>query len=108
LDLLLPQALSRIAPNVHFLQPLEARIVRPAGEGVRVGTAASGADLKEGSYFVERGVLHQISEGQAQIVPIRKGGQTEGIFAKHARIIRGLVPIRDAARSVLRAQMQNL
>ncbi|GCD57331.1 hypothetical protein [Acetobacter pasteurianus] len=108
LDLLLPQALNRIAPNVHFLPPREARIVRPAGEGVTIGTAASGADLKEGSYFVDRGVLHQIIEGQAQIVPIRKAGQTEGIFAKHARIIHGLVPIRDAARSVLRAQMQNL
>ncbi|AOW50909.1 DEAD/DEAH box helicase family protein [Acetobacter ascendens] len=108
LDLLLPQALNRIAPNVHFLPPREARIVRPAGEGVTIGTAASGADLKEGSYFVDRGVLHQIIEGQAQIVPIRKAGQTEGIFAKHARIIRALVPIRDATRSVLRAQMQNL
>ncbi|WP_196767390.1 DEAD/DEAH box helicase family protein, partial [Acetobacter pasteurianus] len=108
LDLLLPQALNRIAPNTHFLPPREARIVRPAGEGVTIGTAASGADLKEGSYFVDRSVLHQIIEGQAQIVPIRKAGQTEGIFAKHARIIRALVPIRDAARSVLRAQMQNL
>ncbi len=43
LDLLLPQALNRIAPNVHFLPPRETRIVRPAGEGVIIGTAASGA-----------------------------------------------------------------
>ncbi|GBQ21546.1 DNA methylase [Acetobacter estunensis NRIC 0472] len=107
LDVLLPEALSRIAPNVHFLPPRESRIVRPAGDGVRIGTAATGADLKEGSYFVEKGMLHQIIDGQAQLVAIRKAGSNEGIFAKHGRIISALVPVRDSARAVLRAQMAN-
>lgn len=107
LDVLLPEALSRIAPNVRFLPPAETRIVRPAGDGVRIGTAATGADLKEGSYFVEKGILLQIIDGQARVVAIRKAGSTEGIFAKHGRIIAALVPVRDSARAVLRAQMDN-
>ncbi|MBB2199947.1 lactate dehydrogenase, partial [Gluconacetobacter sp. 1c LMG 22058] len=69
--------------------------------------AADGADLKEGSYFLEGGVLHQIVGGRPSQVMIRKGEQKEGLFQKHARIIEALIPIRDAARSVLRAQMEN-
>ena len=35
----------------------------------------------------------------------RKG--TVGLFARHARIIRGLIPVRDAVREVIRAQEQD-
>ncbi|NHN86515.1 lactate dehydrogenase [Acetobacter musti] len=107
-DAVLPEALARIGQDVRFPAPAEQRIVRPAGSDVLVGTAADGALLKGGSYFVTRGVLQQIADGQAVTVPIRKGEQKEGIFQKHARIISALVPLRDAARAVLRAQMENL
>ncbi|MFT9159458.1 MAG: DEAD/DEAH box helicase family protein [Acetobacter sp.] len=107
-DVALPEALARIAPDVRFPDPLDERITRPATDGQAIGTAADGADLKEGSYFVADGVLHQITGGQGRVVAIRKGDQKEGIFQKHARIIEGLIPVRDAARAVLRAQMDNL
>lgn len=108
LEAALPAALGRIAPDVRMPQPADQRIVRPATDGLRIGTAASGADLKEGSYFVVKGVLHQIVDGADVTVAIRKGDEKEGMFQKHARIAQALVPIRDAARSVLRAQMENL
>ncbi|MCF1455950.1 DEAD/DEAH box helicase family protein, partial [Agrobacterium vitis] len=37
-------------------------------------------------------------------VEVRKGRSTDGIFAKHALIIRKLIPIRDAVRLILKLQ----
>ena len=71
---------------------------------MRVGTAAEGAAIKEGSYLVHEGVLVQIIGGEPQAVAVRDGKGTEGIPAKHARIIRSLIAVRDAVREVLRAQ----
>lgn len=107
LETALPEALACIAPETRFLPPVEQRITRPELDGLRVGTAASGADLKEGSYYLHNRTLHQIVGGTGQEVPIRKGDQKEGLFQKHARIIEALIPVRDAAKAVLRAQMDN-
>jgi N12 class adenine-specific DNA methylase/adenine-specific DNA methylase len=72
---------------------------------VRPGTAADGATIKEGSYFVGRdGRLMQIIDGRGVGVAIRQGKGGEGIPASSAKIIRALLPIRDAVREVLRAQ----
>src|ERR1700677_1331834 len=71
---------------------------------VRVGTAAEGVAIKEGSYLVHEGVLVQIIGGAPQAVTVRDGKGTEGIPAKHARIIRSLIAVRDAVREVLRTQ----
>src|SRR5208282_5930552 len=67
-------------------------------ETIHVGTAAEGATIKEGSYLVVKDRLAQIVNGKG----------SEGIPARHARIIRGLVQIRDAVRQVLRAQEADL
>ena len=72
-----------------------------------VGTAAEGATIKEGSYVLIGDVLHQIVDGEPALVATKSATQKEGIFAKHARIIRGLIPVRDAVRAVLRAQEAN-
>ena len=77
-------------------------------ETIRVGTAAEGATIKEGSYLVVNDRLAQIVDGMALAVPIRNGKGSDGISARHARIIRGLVQIRDAVRAVLRAQEADL
>ena len=42
-------------------------------ETIRVGTAAEGATIKEGSYLVVKGRLAQIIDGMAVAVPIRNG-----------------------------------
>ncbi len=72
---------------------------------VRVGRAADGATIKEGSYHVgQGGRLCQIIEGESVPVKIKNGKAGQGISLKAAKIIRGLMPIRDAVRDVLRAQ----
>ena len=80
---------------------------RPKAPRLVVGTAAEGATTKEGS-FIQVGLnLMQIIDGQPVPVPVRSATNKEGIFAKQARIIRGLIPVRDAVRTVLRAQEAN-
>ena len=73
--------------------------------GVRAGTAADGATIKEGSYLVGKaGRLMQIVGGTPGPVAIREGRGGDGIPQKSAKIIRALLPIRNAVRDVLRAQ----
>jgi N12 class adenine-specific DNA methylase/adenine-specific DNA methylase len=66
--------------------------------------------VREGSYFVDpKQGLMQIVDGAPVAIPVRKGrtgeGRArEGMAEKHVRIIRKLIPIRDAVREVLKAQ----
>lgn len=61
--------------------------------------------VREGSYFIGKATaLMQVVDGVAVPVEVRKGRSTDGIFAKHALIIRKLIPIRDAVRLVLKLQ----
>ena len=74
-------------------------------EAMRTGTAADGATIKEGSYLTgETGRLMQIVGGVQRPVVVKTGKDGDGITARAARTIRGLLPIRDAVRDVLRAQ----
>jgi N12 class adenine-specific DNA methylase/adenine-specific DNA methylase len=76
-----------------------------AGTATQVGTAADGATIKEGSYLLGKvGELMQIVGGEARVVAIKSGKGSSGILAHGEKIIRGLLPIRDAVREVLRAQ----
>ncbi len=61
--------------------------------------------VREGSYFFDkaRGLM-QVLDGEAIAVTLRKGRNADGIPEKHIRIIRKLIPIRDAVREVLKAQ----
>ncbi|WP_294541600.1 N-6 DNA methylase [uncultured Rhodoblastus sp.] len=77
-------------------------------ETVHVGTAAEGATIKEGSFLIVKNQLAQIIDGAPAAVQIRSGKGSEGIPAKHARIVSNLVQIRDAVRDVLRAQEADL
>ena len=103
---LLTQALDRL-PRDLFKPIAPATGKSPAPATLSVGTAAEGATIKEGSYLVHDGALAQIIGGKPQPVAIRDGKGTDGIPAKHARIIRGLIAVRDAVREVLRAQVED-
>jgi N12 class adenine-specific DNA methylase/adenine-specific DNA methylase len=75
----------------------------------QAGTAADGATIKEGSYLLGKADhLMQIVGAQSRAIAIKNGKGTEGIFAGNAKIIRALLPIRDAVREVLRAQAADL
>ena len=105
LEQLLDAALARL-PRDIFTPAQQTPPEEDVGdETVRAGTAAEGATIKEGSYFIDKaGRLTQIVNGTAAPVPIKKGRGGEGIAPKAARIIRALLPLRDAVREVLRAQ----
>lgn len=61
--------------------------------------------IREGSYSIgANGALVQMVDGDAATIKIRRGRSTEGIFEKHARIVRKLIPIRDAVREILKCQ----
>ncbi len=67
---------------------------KPEGQGIR-----------EGSFFVGKNqALMQMRDGEPVTITVRKGRSAEGVFDKQARIIRKLIPIRDAVREVLKAQ----
>ena len=74
---------------------------------IRVGTAAEEAEFKEGSYLLSGGVLHQIIDGRPDVTEVKEGRGGTGLFPKHAAIIRGLIPIRDTVRAILRAQLHD-
>ncbi|MBX5206807.1 helicase-related protein [Rhizobium sp. NZLR11] len=66
---------------------------------------AADRQVREGSYFIGKATaLMQVVDGVAVPVNVRKGKSTDGIFAKHALIIRKLIPIRDAVRLILKLQ----
>ncbi len=65
----------------------------------------SNRHVREGSYFFDqaRGLM-QVVDGGSVLVKLRKGRSADGIPEKHLRIIRKLIPIRDAVREVLKCQ----
>ncbi len=112
LESLLTEALDRLPAGIFTASPES-----PAGDdvddegatvahtGITAGTAADGATIKEGSYLpgtADR--LMQIVDGEPRAVTIKEGKGSGGILARDAKIIRALLPIRDAVREVLRAQ----
>jgi len=100
----LEPALDRALATLSVILPTGDVPLRRVGPRLVVGTAAEGATIKEGSYVLSGNTLMQVLDGVPHPVRIRSGTGGEGIPAKHARLIRSLIPVRDAARSVLRAQ----
>ncbi|KQZ99921.1 lactate dehydrogenase [Mesorhizobium sp. Root157] len=61
--------------------------------------------VREGSFFVDSArCLMQVIDGEPVAIKVRTGCGGDGIPEKHVRIIRKLIPVRDAVRAVLKAQ----
>ncbi|RWK47814.1 MAG: lactate dehydrogenase [Mesorhizobium sp.] len=104
LERALTAAISLLPQAIYDGEPDE--IDRDAEDSADVVDALpEGPGVREGSFFFDnsRGLM-QIMDGAPVTVPVRKGRTAEGIPEKHARIIRKLIPIRDAVREVLKAQ----
>jgi adenine-specific DNA methylase len=100
LEQLLDAALARLPRDIFTSAQQTPPEEDAGGETVRAGTAAEGATIKEGSYFIDKaGRLTQIVNGAAAAVTIKKGRGGEGITPKAARIIRALLPLRGAVRA---------
>lgn len=104
-------AITRLPPNLYQPAVPAARDphnASPLLPDLRIGTAAEKADLKEGSYFTGPDArLMQVLDGAPVEVPMRRPGIAAGMPARHARIIKALIPIRDALRAILRAQAED-
>ncbi len=77
-----------------------------AGADEHIGDGVDGGPTtREGSYFIgSNTALMQTVDGVPVTITVRKGRGADGVSDKHARIIRKLIPIRDAVREVLKAQ----
>ncbi|WP_315927492.1 DEAD/DEAH box helicase family protein [Mesorhizobium sp. SP-1A] len=97
---------------VHFLpealydgEPGEIDFDRDEANDLDDADLPAGPHVREGSFFVQNACgLMQVIDGAPVSVHVRKGRGAEGIPEKHARIIRKLIPIRDAVREVLKCQ----
>jgi N12 class adenine-specific DNA methylase/adenine-specific DNA methylase len=100
-------AIDRLPRGIHqgAREPRPVRSTEAAR--VTIGTAAEGATVKEGSYVILDNTLMQVISGAPQPVVVKSGKGTDGIFAKHARIIRQMIPVRAALRDVLWDQVDN-
>jgi N12 class adenine-specific DNA methylase len=107
LDILLADAI-RMLPEKIYQPTTLPRPAPAAGPRVRIGTAADRARIKEGSYFVQDDTLFQVIDGAPMTVQVKDGKGTEGIFKKTAKIIRGMIGLRDAVRDILAAQEADL
>jgi N12 class adenine-specific DNA methylase len=99
----LGRALATLATAVTLPAPA-APVDRGNAPRITVGSPSEGVAIKEGSYVMVRNDLMQIVDGAPRPITIRSGTSGEGIPARHARLIRFLIPVRDAIREVLRAQ----
>jgi len=108
LETLLTEALDRLPAgfvSASPVSPADTYNDDEAETAAHAGTAAEGATIKEGSYLLGKtGRLVQIVDGEPRPAAIKEGKGSGGILARDAKIIRGLLPIRDAIRDVLRAQ----
>ncbi|NTA83925.1 DEAD/DEAH box helicase family protein [Agrobacterium tumefaciens] len=67
-----------------------------------------GSKVREGSFFIDtRHGPMQMIDGSPVAIAVRKGRSGWGIPEKHVRIIKKLIPVRDAVRAVLKAQEQD-
>ena len=98
----LPAGLYQTSENVPVPEVAEAAPVLPQ---IEIKPVAAGGTIREGSYLIGGDqALYQIVNRQAVKVEVRTGPKSPGIFQRSALVIRGLIPIRDAVRSILRAQ----
>ncbi|SEM59983.1 Adenine-specific DNA methylase, N12 class [Bosea lupini] len=64
--------------------------------------------VREGSFIFDASHgLMQVIDGVPVAVKVRQGRSAEGMPEKHVRIIRKLIPVRDALREVLKSQEQD-
>ncbi len=86
-------------------EPSEIDFDLDAADDPSVVDLPTGRHVREGSFYFDnaRGLM-QVIDGEPVAVKVRKGRGADGIPEKHVRIIRKLIPVRDAVREVLKAQ----
>jgi N12 class adenine-specific DNA methylase/adenine-specific DNA methylase len=105
LETLLNEAIRLLPENIYDGEPTAIDLDFEDELGDIVDLRPDNFGMREGSYFVDaRQGLMQIVDGAPVQITLRKGRSGDGLFEKHIRIIKKLIPIRDAVREVLKAQ----
>lgn len=86
-------------------EPAEIDIDLELGTTLTEVVRPEDAHVREGSFLVDpsRGLM-QVIDGRPVAVIVRKKRSGDGFTEKQVRIVRKLIPIRDAVRAVLKAQ----
>jgi len=104
------RAIETLPSNLYTpaaLEPAAPALPAPPALSFSTAEADAAARYREGSYVVsDDGALCQITDGAPLPVRVKSSTDKEGIFRKHADIIIGLIPVRDAVRAVLKAQRE--
>ncbi|MGE8106857.1 lactate dehydrogenase [Allorhizobium sp. NPDC080224] len=113
LETMLNAAISLLPEGRYDGEPSEIDIDLEDELGEIVDLRPRNEKVREGSFFIDnRHGLMQMVDGAPVAITVRKGrtggGQPgERLSEKHVRIIRKLIPVRNAVREVLKAQEQD-
>ncbi len=108
LETALKAAISLLPEGLYDGEPTELDPDLEDEAGDVVDLRPANATIREGSFFIDnaRGLMQRV-DGTPVPVKVRKGRSGEGFSEKQVRIIRKLIPVRDAVRDVLKAQEQD-
>lgn len=105
LEAALKAAISLLPEDRYDREPSAIDIDLEGELGEIVDLRPGNEKVREGSFFIDvRRGLMQMVDGSPVPIKVRKGRSAEGLSEKHVRIIRKLIPVRDAVREVLKAQ----
>ncbi|PZR94748.1 MAG: lactate dehydrogenase [Stutzerimonas stutzeri] len=104
----LDAAISLLPEAIYDGEPTEIDLDDHGHDDRFNAVAHAARHVREGSYFFDASHgLKQIVDGVAVAIKARKARSGDGVPEKHIRIIRRLIPIRDAVREVLKCQEQD-
>jgi len=108
LEVALTAAINRLPENIYDGEPTPIDIDLEQELGEIVDLRPTDTKVREGSFFVDsrRGLLQMIDRSPKAVM-VRKGRTGEGLSEKQLRIVKKLIPIREAVREVLKAQEQD-
>ncbi|MBY2939543.1 DEAD/DEAH box helicase family protein [Rhizobium laguerreae] len=105
LETALKAVIALLPENRYDGEPTQIDIDLEEELGEIVDLRSGNDKVREGSFFIDvRHGLMQMIDGAPLVVSVRKGRSGDGLSEKHVRIIKKLIPIRDAVREVLKAQ----
>jgi N12 class adenine-specific DNA methylase/adenine-specific DNA methylase len=113
LETALKDAVSLLPKDLYDGEPTTIDIDLEDELGEIVDLRPEHSKVREGSFFIDTGRgLMQMIDGAPVEIKIRKGRGGDGgaggcLSEQHVRIIKKLIPVRDAVREVLKAQEQD-
>ncbi|AYG64244.1 helicase-related protein [Rhizobium jaguaris] len=104
-DVALNAAVQRLPEAIYDGEPTEIDVAVEDELGDIVDLRPNSTRVREGSFFIDnKQGLMQMIDGSPVAVRVSQGRSADGVPEKHVRIIKKLIPVRDAVREVLKGQ----